>query len=174
MAEKKINISSEHKAVGLTSLSKTVLPLARQILGTQGLFEADIIANWQYIVGKDVALYSLPQKIRFDKNAKTGGCLTICVLSGAFAVEIKQQEQNIVGKINAYYGYEAISKLKIMQTGSANNFLVNKKIINKVKKTLVSDKEKNYINELSKGVQNQDLRQALERLGQAVMEKQKE
>ena len=170
---KKINISSERKTKDLTSISKMVMPLAKQLLGTRGFIEMELLTNWQYIVGKELAQFSLPQKIAFRKDERTDGCLTISVLSGAFAMEIQQKEPQILEKINSYFGYKAITKIKILQNSNPENFLIGKKNTDNVKKFLVSEAEESYITELTSEVHNSELRETLKNLGLAVMNRHK-
>ncbi|MBR1841357.1 MAG: DUF721 domain-containing protein [Alphaproteobacteria bacterium] len=170
---KKLTICSEHKTKDLTALSKTMMPLIKQLLGTRGLIEIELLLNWKTIVGENVAHFSLPQKITFRKDERTDGCLTISVLSGAFAMEIKQNETTILEKINAYFGYKAVSKLKILQNANPADFSVSKKNTDNLKKCLVSGAEENYITELVKDVENSALRQTLANLGVAVIAQRK-
>lgn len=170
---KKIQIKEEHTLEDLTSVSKTILPLAKQLLGAKGLMEIEILSSWTSIVGEDLAQYSLPQKIFFRKNERSDGTLELLVLSGAFAMEIKQRESQILDKINTYFGYKAVSKLKIVQNSCPEIFLIDKKPIDNMKKNLVSKEEQNYITEIVKDIDNSDLRQKLENLGKAVFSSKK-
>lgn len=70
MKEEKIKISDERKTMGLSSLSKTILPFARQILGSRGFVEVDILAGWHEIVGEELAEFCLPQKSTFPADRK--------------------------------------------------------------------------------------------------------
>ena len=149
---KKIQIKEEHTLEDLTSVSKTILPLAKQLLGAKGLMEIEILSSWTSIVGEDLAQYSLPQKIFFRKNERSDGTLELLVLSGAFAMEIKQRESQILDKINTYFGYKVVSKLKIVQNSCPENFLIDKKPIDNMKKNLVSKEEQNYITEIVKDI----------------------
>ena len=136
--------------------------------------ETDLLTNWQYIVGEELAQYSLPQKLAFRKDERTDGCLTVSVLSGAFAMEIRQNEPRILEKINAYFGYKAVSKLKILQNTDPENFLIGKKSTDNVKKNLVTEAEESYITELTKDVSNPKLKETLKNLGIAVFNRRKE
>ena len=170
---KKIIISSERKSKDLTSISKTLMPLAKQLLGTRGFMETDLLTNWKHIIGEELARYSLPQKLTFRKDERTDGCLTIAVLSGAFAMEIRQNEPRILDKINIYFGYKAVSKLKIIQNTNPEYFLISKKSIDNVKKNLVTEAEESYITELIKDVSNPELKETLKNLGIAVFNRRK-
>lgn len=165
---RKIEINTEHSLKDLTGISKTVMPLVRQILGKRGFLLADLLSAWRDIVGSEISSYTLPQKISFPKDKHNDGCLFLAVLAGAFAMEIKQNEAKIIDKINTFFGYPAISSLKIIQTGETQNFLIGKKQPDKLKKNLVTAEEESYITELTKDIKNEDSRKALENIGKAV------
>ena len=167
--KKEIIINKEHTLEDLTSVSKTIMPLAKQLLGAKGMLEMEILSDWTAIVGEALAQYSLPQKISFRKDERSNGTLELLVLSGAFALEIQHRESQILNKINAYFGYDAVAKLKIIQNSCPENFLFTKKPIDNVKKNLVSPEEHNYITEIIKDVDNNELRRHLEILGEAVL-----
>lgn len=167
---KKININKEHSLNDLTSISSTVMPLVKQILGKNKLAELEILRNWAQIVGNDLAKYSLPQKITFHKNEKTNGTLLLQVLSGAFATEISQQLPRIIEKVNLFFGYSAVSDIKIIQTGNIEIFQISKKNTAHIKKSLVTAKEDLYITKLAEDIKSSKLREAVERLGHAVLD----
>lgn len=174
MAKKKeIIIKKEHTLDDLTCVSKTIMPLAKQLLGVKGMLEMEILSDWTEIVGEELAQYSLPQKISFRKDERSNGTLELLVLSGAFAMEIQHRESQILNKINTYFGYEAVAKLKIVQNSCPENFLFTKKPIDNVKKNLVSEEEHNYITEIIKDVESEELRRYLKNLGEAVFSSKK-
>ena len=165
---KKLEINSEHRLKGLTGVSETALPIMRQLLGQRGFMQMDLLTSWTSIIGEEMAKYSLPQKLMFPKDSHTDGCLTIMVPAGAFAMEISQNEQRIVDKINRFFGYPAVKKIRLLQNGTAQDFMQKKKPIDKVKKTVVSDEEESYITELTKEIERPELREAVENLGRLV------
>ncbi len=166
-----VKINKEHTLKDLTSIAQTALPLTRQILGVNGFTQLELLNSWEIIVGKELSQYSLPQKLTFPKDRHSDGCLTIMVPAGAFAMEIKQRENQIIPQINTFFGYPAVSKIKILQNGTPEDFLIRKKPIDKVKKTVVSADEESYITELVKDIERDDIRETLERLCRAVYEK---
>ncbi|MBQ8481836.1 MAG: DUF721 domain-containing protein [Alphaproteobacteria bacterium] len=166
---KKLDISSEHKLTDLTNIAKTVNPLLRQLLGNNGMLFLELLNSWEEIIGKELSAYCLPQNIIFKKDMRIDGCLNISVLSGAFALEIQQKQRQIIEKINSFYGYPAISTLKIIQSANPDNFLLNKKPIDKVKKKVVSESEESYITELTKDINDNELRKTLENIGRHVL-----
>ena len=170
---KKLKISSEHTLTDLTDIAKTIRPLAKQLLGKSGFMQIDLMSNWEEIVGENLSKYVLPQKLSFCKDERTNGTLFLMVYGGAFAMEVENKKQQILQKVNTFFGYEALSKIKIMQNNNPQNFLIDKNVSDKPKKSLVSKKEETYIDELIKDVDDENLRLRLANLGRAVFNQEK-
>lgn len=152
----------------LQSLSQTLLPLARDILGKNGFVETDIITGWDQIAGKELAQYSFPQKIDFPRGKKNGGCLHLIVPSGAFAIEIQHREKYIIDKINTYFGYQAVASLKIIQ--NSNLTLSDFQKSSKKSEALAPllPEEENNIKKLSSEINNPNLKEILIKLGHSI------
>ena len=89
--------------------------LTRKPLGQRGFTEASLIADWPLIVGEDQARGSLPLKISFPPGERAGGTLHLRVVSGGLAMEFSHREPLILQRINGYFGYGAVAKLKVTQ-----------------------------------------------------------
>jgi len=170
---KKLIISDTRRLEDLTGIGKAIRPLAKQLLGKNGVMQLELAENWEEIIGADLAKYALVQKISFNKDERTNGTLVLLVLGGAFALEIENKKAVILQKINTFFGYEALTKIKIKQTADSDNFLLNKNVYDKPKKSLVSEEQKTYITELTEGVNNESLRLRLERIGYAILNNKK-
>lgn len=170
---KKLVVSEEHRLSDLTGVGRTIIPLAKQLLGKNGFMQIELISNWEEIVGEKLAEYVLPQKISFVKDERVGGTLVLLVLSGAFAMEVESKKLKILQKVNAFFGYEALNKIKIIQTSNPENFLKTKNVYDKPKKNLVSEKQKTYINELTESIDNESLRLKLEEIGREILKDKK-
>lgn len=88
--------------------------VAGKILGKTGLNIGSLLVNWTTIVDKDTAQYAVPIKIKFAPRKRTEGVLYISC-SSAYALELIHQETQIIQRINAFLGYNAVNKLRIMQ-----------------------------------------------------------
>lgn len=170
---RQLKINKEHTLKDLTSVAESAMPLAKQLLGRRGFMQIELLTLWASVVGENMAQYSLPQKLTFPKDSHSEGCLTIMVPSGAFAMEIAQNEQKIIDKINVYFGYPAVNKIRILQNGTLQDFLLKKKPIDKVKKNVVTDEEESYITELTKDIKQPELRKTVAELGRAIFLRRK-
>ena len=164
----KDNENSVRRTTDLQSLSQTLLPLARNILGKNGFVETDIITCWQEIIGEQLAQYSFPQKIDFPRNQKNNGCLHLAVPSGAFAVEIKHREKYILEKINTYFGYNALASLKIIQNNELCLNINDQKISKSFKEATLTSEEAESIKQASNEIKNENLKEILIKLGHSI------
>ena len=73
---------------------------------------AEIIVNWQKIVGVKYSQNTLPLKINTirDKNRRIN-ILMVEVSNAATSVEIAFQQEIIIERLSVYMGYKAINKI---------------------------------------------------------------
>ena len=155
-------------AADLQTVSKTLLPLSRQLLGTRGFVAIDILTKWPEIAGEEIACFSWPECIDFKRGEKNNGTLFLNVVSGACALELQHREKFILDKVNTYFGYAAVSRLKIIQTSNIDKTKKTDLSVSKPKKTLVTPAEENYIKNLSEEVDSPRLKELLLRIGKDI------
>nr|WP_312026083.1 DciA family protein [Sphingomicrobium flavum] len=79
-----------------------------------GFVQGAVVHRWGEIVGERYARVSLPESIKFPQGHKAGGTLTLLVES-AHAPLIQHLAPMIIEKVNAFFGYGAISKVVFRQ-----------------------------------------------------------
>jgi len=79
-----------------------------------GAIQSQIFLNWKDIAGQ-YSEVTLPKKIILNKNKKSEGSIIIKVQNG-FGPEIQLAVPFLLNQINAKYGFNAITKIKIVQT----------------------------------------------------------
>lgn len=84
----------------------------RKAAAAKGFAEPDVLLRWEEAVGPHLAGLCQPMKVSYGSSI--GATLTVRV-DGGHAPEIKHQEPQIVERINRFYGYRAISRLKLTQ-----------------------------------------------------------
>ncbi len=172
MEKTKDIIDHGKKALGLTKVSEGITSMVQKLLGSHGLTEIDILKNWEKIVGSDLAKMSVPQRIDFKKNERSDGTLFLVTSSGAFALEIGHRTNMIIEKINTYFGYKAVSKIKIIQAG--DEFMKESMNFADIeKKKLVTKEEENYIEQISRGIKDTALKERLESLALRMIDNEK-
>ncbi|PIV75566.1 MAG: DUF721 domain-containing protein [Rhodobacteraceae bacterium CG17_big_fil_post_rev_8_21_14_2_50_65_11] len=99
---------------GFEPASKLVAGHLRGPLEKRGFSEARLITHWREIVGDDVAEAALPVKIRHARGSF--GATLVLLTTGGRAPLLEMQKDTIRQKVNACYGYNAVSKIQITQT----------------------------------------------------------
>ena len=151
----------QFKTIG-TNVTKIVKPL----ISKRGFGNSEIINNWVNIVGDKLAQNITPQKISYNNNSNVEGVLLLRVNSSSVALELQYIEKQIVNKINTYFGFSAIGRIKIIQGPIP---APEKKIANKIK--TVANTDKIELERKLNSVKDPDLREALAALGAAIIKK---
>ena len=102
---------------GLSPLTKEISTLTKKVLGERGFTGIELITHWSEILGPDLAQGVLPVRLSFPKGKKQDGTLHVRTAAGAFALLFEQQKTRVCEHINSYFGYPAISQIKMVQGG---------------------------------------------------------
>ncbi len=100
---------------GLLGLGLLTERVARPVLGKRGFSTGQVIAHWSEIVGPELAANTAPERVQFDRGARTSGTLHLRVSSGAAAVLIQPQSATIIERVNAYLGAGTVKRIKVVQ-----------------------------------------------------------
>jgi len=86
----------------------------------RGFAEPDVLIRWAEIVGADLARDCQPVRITYGRAAPGLGATLLVQANGARATEIEHRVPQIVERVNAFYGYRAVSRIRLTQaTGRA-------------------------------------------------------
>lgn len=85
------------------------------VAGKQGFAEPDILLRWPEIAGAAFGTLCQPIRIRYAANRSMGATLLVQADSGR-APEVEHQAPRILERINQFYGYRAITRLKVTQS----------------------------------------------------------
>ena len=157
----------------LDKLEKHFAPVAGKALERFGFAYGELIANWASIVGEALAHGSSPERVRWPRGGEgiggrgRGGTLVIAVDAG-MAIEVQHEAPRIIERINGYYGYEAISALKIRQTR------VKKPGAAPAERREVPAAEAERLHRDLQNIADEPLKAALERLGRGVLAARKD
>ena len=102
---------------GWRALGESVAPLTAGLAGKSGFATARLRAEWPFIAGNHLAGRSRPERLivpRGDKSGGAGGILVVRIASGAFALELQHQELLICERINGFFGWPAVSRLRLV------------------------------------------------------------
>ena len=95
-------------------VAELVPQIGRAAFRRFGFIQASVVTRWPEIVGERHAQVCMPEAIRFPPGEKTGGILQLVVLP-AHAPLIQHVIPEIVERVNRFFGYSAVSKVKLRQ-----------------------------------------------------------
>ena len=149
------------KALGLT-LGR----LTRPVLKKRGAALADILSRWGEIAGPLLGNETQPERLIYAAGAGHAAILEIAV-SPAFALELQHLSPLIVEKVNGYFGYRAISGLRLKQMPIRR--ASESPVSTAPKPRPLTQAEQAELAALLDGIGDRDLRQALESLGRSLL-----
>jgi len=159
----------------LQPLHQSTWPIMQKSFAKHGFSATDILTNWRAIIGDELAERAVPHRISWPKSSASqsfstytersnkGGTLIVQAQDGPSAVEIQYLELEIVERINVFYGYSAITRLKVIQ--GAPNLCHPKRPI---KKKALSDEQNRHLDNLNQTDLDESLSKALYRLGEQI------
>jgi hypothetical protein len=79
-----------------------------------GFVQSSVVSRWDEIVGARYASVSAPESIRFPMGKKADGTLEL-VVEGAHATMMQHVIPEIITRVNRFFGYSAVAKVKMRQ-----------------------------------------------------------
>ncbi len=105
---------AKRRSRGFLQTGGLVSKRIRSVGERRGFAETRLLTHWAEIVGQTVAAIAQPVKVSY---AREGFGATLTVLTdGARAPELQMMLPELKEKVNACYGYSAISRIRITQT----------------------------------------------------------
>ena len=154
--EFKYNTKQRTKTIqGLRSFKDTLPKKIKNIISRKGHIYSETLENWRYIVGNELFEFCYPKSLK-SSNRFGANYLNIMVKRG-HEVDMEYSKNHIIEKMNKYFGYNVIQKIKLI-TFEGDQEKFKKKIKKSVTKSqylekiceIKNDKIKNSLIELSK------------------------
>ncbi len=105
----------KRREVGFLQVGSLTSVPVREVSAKRGFAETRILTDWVAIAGEALSAHCRPLKIGYS-GASFGATLYLEV-EGARAAEVEMQGPRIIERVNAHYGYRAISRVRIQQAG---------------------------------------------------------
>ena len=153
---------------GLERLTKEVRNITRPIMGKRGFSGLEIIENWTDIIGEDLALGIQPEKLAFEKQSRINGTLYVKSAGGAFALLFEHHKQQVIDRINSFFGYPAVAFVRITQ-GKLNLNPLPKE--NSVSEDEFSSAELEALKEKTSLIEDENLRRIFFQMGLTFLRK---
>jgi hypothetical protein len=117
--------------VSARAVGSYVPKLTRKAFEKYGFSAATLLTDWAMIVGDETAAYTMPERLKWPRVAETDapegaavsggrgaerkGAVLVLRVDPARALDVEYKGQQIVERINGYFGYRAISELRLLQ-----------------------------------------------------------
>jgi hypothetical protein len=96
-------------------LGRVLDPAARR----RGLAEAKLLTEWPTIVGPMLAARCQP--IRLSRSGDAPGGVLLLHVAGSAALELQHSAPQVLERINGFFGYPAVSRLRLIQAPPSRN-----------------------------------------------------
>jgi len=139
----------------------------RKVGEKRGFPITKLLTHWDEIVGRDVARIARPLKVSYS-NGRLGATLTLQT-PGPQAPILSMKLETIRAKVNACYGYSAISSIRISQTSAAD---FDRHVSDEPKPKPAPEIDpatRERVHRAVADVSDDGLRRALERFGEGVL-----
>ena len=153
MHHKQNNKESKTYVQGLRPFGNTLPRGIKGILKKNGYNYSEIISKWNFLVGQNISNCCYPKSIKMSQ-ANKNGTLVLSVERGN-EINVEYSKQEIINKINSYFGYKLISKIRLQTFNSAN--------IKQKKQNVLSKSSKKFEKKINE-IKNKDIKNSLSQL----------
>ncbi|MFA5901616.1 MAG: DciA family protein [Hyphomicrobium sp.] len=112
--------------ISARAVGSYVPKLTHKAFEKYGFAAAALITDWAIIVGKDVATYTSPERLKWPRGAgyaedaeegSSGrpGAMLIVRVEPARALDVQYKAHQLIERINGHFGYRAVAELRILQ-----------------------------------------------------------
>mgnify|MGYP001490329986 FL=1 len=97
---------------GLRSFKDTLPKNVKKIINKKGHIYSETLGNWRYIVGDELFKVCYPKT--FKNSNKFGVSTLLVMVKRGHEVDLEYSKKEILDKMNSFFGYSVIEKLKFI------------------------------------------------------------
>ena len=153
MHNKRNNKESKSYVQGLRPFGNTLPRGIKGILKKNGYNYSEIINKWNFLVGQDISNCCYPKSIKVSR-ANKNGILVLSVERGN-EINVEYSKKEIIDKVNGYFGYKLISKIRLQTFNSA--------VIKEKKQNIIDKSSKKFEKKINE-IKNKDIKNSLSQL----------
>jgi hypothetical protein len=155
----------DRNPVPVSDLATAILdPVLRRRAG----ISIGLVQSWEEIVGPRLAKSSRPEKIQWPRRMGDDDPFEPAVLviacEGTAALHLQHETGEIIGRVNAFLGFSAVGRIRIVQKPVAPAPSRQKPA-----PRVLSPEEKSRLAKTVGKIEDDDLRASLERLGATIV-----
>jgi len=134
----------------------------KKVINKKGHIYSETLSNWKYIVGENLFKVCYPKSF---KNSNRFGVSTLEIMvRRGHEVDLEYSKKKIMDKMNSFFGYSVVEKLKFTSFNNEKEILLNEK-----------DKRENVTNKkyqkIINNVKNEKIKKSLLELTKVFKEK---
>ncbi|WP_440915049.1 DUF721 domain-containing protein [Candidatus Pelagibacter sp.] len=142
---------------GLRSFKDTLPKNLKKIINKKGHIYSETLSNWKYLVGNELFKVCFPKTFKISN--RFGVSTLVVMVKRGHEVDVEYSKKNILDKMNNFFGYDVVEKLKFIsfddeqKTSSLNEIKSNNVAISKYRdkiKDVKNEKIKKSLTELTK------------------------
>jgi hypothetical protein len=140
-------------------------------LAARGLGEASLVTHWPEIVGAEIAGFARPVQLQWpprgakrDPDEAMAPATLVLRIDGAFALEASHASATIVGRVNAHLGWRCVERLAFRQGPLPPLKKPRPRVAPPSAVALARARE------AVSGIEDEDLRESLAKLGARVID----
>ena len=120
----KNNTKQRFKTIqGLRSFKDTLPKNIKKIIKKKGHIFSETLNNWKYLVGDDLFKVCYPKSFKHS-NKFNVNTLLVMVKRG-HEVDVEYSKKQIIDKMNGFFGYAVVQKLKFINFDDTKNDSIN-------------------------------------------------
>ena len=147
---------------GLRSFRDTLPKSIKKIINKKGHIYSETLNNWKYIVGNNLFKVCYPKS--FKNSNKFGVSTLLVMVKRGHEVDLEYSKKEIIDKMNSFFGYSVVEKLKLTSFDYEKKFVLEKRID---KENVTNNRYLNKIND----VKNEKIKKSLLKLTKVFKEK---
>lgn len=148
----------------MRSMSSTIDRLTKPLFSRRGFQDPALINQWETLAGSVLARHTSPEKITYPDGHRRDGTLHLIIDSSSLAIELQHLEPQLLERVNTFFGYRAVARLKITQ-----GVIKERRRITPKDRPPLSEDEARKLEQRTISIEDDDLRSALKSLGETIM-----
>jgi hypothetical protein len=112
---------------GARAIGAYVANMLDPIARARGFAVTSLLSEWPAVVGEELASFTMPDKVIWPRRSEDGeaappqsawraeGAILVLKVDGPRAIEVQHRAEQILERVNVYFGYRAIAQLRFLQ-----------------------------------------------------------
>ncbi len=140
---------------GLRSFKDTLPKNIKKVINKRGHIYTETLNNWKIIVGENLFKVCYPKS--FKNSTRFGLSTLLIMVKRGNEVDLEYSKKDIIDKMNAFFGYSVVEKLKFKTFD-------NEKDLSQTEKNILKNVTINKYESKLKGITNEKIKKSLLKL----------